>query len=573
MINKKLILLGLFTVIIIAVFFMFYNLSWEEMEISFKKEVKEQKITYYLDINLDEIYLEDDMEAYSLKNGQVFRNGQKINSDLDKSTTERIMRLAYFYEWMRLDPLLFSATADLEKFSESIIRLKTEEAMIREEKDWSEKFYPIDFLTKFIEASYSFGLFNSEISESRAQDLLEKIAEVQEAYKEEAQNLKEKIDSFGGETKYLGLGGNTYTTFSIMSEDLSTMLANAELLRKEIEKRKKCLIESLEFCQLENKPAIVEAESLKTGEPPDLLTVEELNIPVDADYFGPFIINSPCWDKKTEQYLYTRVRCKNSQGYCFYWPHLADNVYFARLQTTAFDQYLINKEVERKTQSATAPYVCNNLEYQPKLATVSYFYQNYSNDRVFGKVKENIEFKKFSLEFQKLIEAGKQAEDSFFGSQFPAEDNLEQLSNYYLSVYNFLLHNQVASLIDKKEFLFRYLLIKEKFVNFDLLVNRIVYHLSSTFLRENTLEYERPININPRYMYSFRSHYSLLFLNFSPSVWRLNYKPQYLKTDYDIGEPDEKAIIDYYEAVDKYGRENILNWYKIYNETPTRKDL
>lgn len=478
-------------------------------------------------------------------------------------------RMALFYGWTEEDPLLFSATLDSKKFLEAVSYLKKDHDEFLETYGWQDPIFPLDFLKSFGEAGAAFERLKNDLTEENALALIEKTESAAEAYEKNLSRFKTVIAGLGdtilGGKKYAPLGGETYTTIEIILDDLILMEKNLAALKKEIRERKNCLLVSEEFCR---RPLQELAEpELKTPaeKSPPLLSEKELGFKDGAVYRGPYEINSLCWQGREKQYLYVEDQCSEAMGYCAPVFHLATNLYFTRVDDYfPLDRYMKEKGALAIPQSATTYYDCNNLEYQADLSTLDYFYRNYKNDRLFENLKGNDGFEKWPEEFRTTVNDGISAENYFFDSRYPSEDELDQLGEFYGSTYSYLKGNPLPeTAAHKDDFLKRYLVIKEKTADIDLTLRRAGSFLAS-FGR-----FFKWIEPNPseNYAYPVRSSYSLTYFNFSPDVWRLKEKPRYLVQNKEstLG-AESDYMMSYETAILRYGKKNLFKWRGIYNQ-------
>jgi len=229
--NKKLlIILALGILIIVSILVYFSN---NKAEKSAPAEEPKKEALFYDDINLESIYPDGDELAYSLRNGEVFQGENKLNENKDKEKIEKVLRLALFSQWMKEDPLLFSATADADKIGESIELLAKGQKEFLEKNGWQENIFATDFLQSFVDSSKQYEIFKNKISIGNAFQLIESIEKTNSLYALDAENLKKVFSSIGSDLMHVGLSGDTYTTFGIMVDDLDKIAENQKLMAEE----------------------------------------------------------------------------------------------------------------------------------------------------------------------------------------------------------------------------------------------------------------------------------------------------------------------------------------------------
>lgn len=534
-----------------------------------------ENIPYYGDLVIQEMHLDGDDSSYSMRRGDFFRNGIGPVPVSDTEKTDRLLRLAFFHQWTNEDPLMSSLTIDADRVGQVVATLKEEQDGFLGLYEKKNSIFPFDFLDMFIEASMAHVEFTKDISERNAKKLLEKMENANDAYFKDAESFYNIISDLKrnelNDKKLAFLAGDTYTDSRIVLDDIDKIKNNSLKIGVEINKRKKCLLESSIHCKRLfagiPKPRLSEKE--ESG--PNILSDRILNLEDGIDYFGPYEVNSWCWNGVSDrQYLYAAVDCRGLPGSCIGLSQLATNTYYemVELSKMPFEKYMKEQGVLLIPQQATNPYECMNLEYQPKLATVDYFVREYKDRRFFEEVKKGEVFRSLSEGSKRVIEAGVEAERSFFDSKYPSENKLEFLGNYYAHALSYFSDKDVE--IERYKLRERYLVIREKLVNVDLVMNRIK-HIFSGFRKKA----DRVAPPSLAYVHFVRSNYSIFFLNFSSAVWRSGEKLRYMNRGYaEHADKDgllSVYVIDYEDAVNKYGEEKIQKWTNIYNTNKEKR--
>lgn len=533
------------------------------------------RVPYYADLVIEGMSLDNDDSSYAVRQGEFFQNGIKLDPDENKEKTDRILRLALFYQWTKEDPLMASSTLDADKIGLSVNSLKTHQNAFIKTFGYDADIFAVGFFEKYIDASIAYRDFSKNISENNAQILLGKMEDADNAYNKEEENLSGAIGDLKknglGEKRLVFLAGDTYTTADIVFRDLEKIKENSAKIKDEIKLRKECLLGSPADCirPLENfiEPELIAANKVE----PAILPKKILNLRDDVNYSGPYEVSSSCWKSPTgsKQYLYVSQECADADGYCLESSNLGTNIYFEKVEkgNLRFEKYIKEQGVLLIPQSATNPYECMNLEYQPKLATINFFYNKYKGKRFYEGMKAGDIFRELSPEAKGIIEKGVEAERAFFDTKYPSEYELEYLGNYYAYTYSYFSTKDINA--GKDDLLERYSIIKEKVADIDLVVNKIL-NIFSGYQKKAGPD-NPPLKA---YIYFVRSNYSIFFLNFSSGIWRSDGSLRYLNSKNDFigkGEVLPVFVIDRNDAIKEYGEEKVLEWLDVYNRNVQKR--
>jgi len=220
---------------------------------------------------------------------------------------------------------------------------------------------------------------------------------------------------------------------------------------------------------------------------------------------------------------------------------LASDNYYRKPNRDLWDKEF-PKKYDRIRQKETSNYLCSDLSYQAKLATLDSFFQEYRTKPIIFKIDPK------EVRNTQLLNSAKEFEQDFFNDKFPGENNMIILSNYYINLYKEVQNQEL-----RDELLKRYLIITRKLSNFHLVLNNVAYD----FLRTIKEEEKKPGSMQTSemlysYIYLFRTAWSLNYLTFSPSVWRS--KPiQFFEKMKNIGNPKEPPYITSEEMLKKLG--------------------
>jgi|GEM_PF-5571540 len=493
----------------------------------------------------------------------LFHYTAKKAEKVTENTQE--LRLEKFTQWMKEDPLLFDPYMNQLQYSEAATRYISSMQIFLNAIQ-GEKISPTNFMEKFGVASLQYQKFQENVSEDNAKALLAAIGDAQKAYEDDAAQIIKSFESLKeipqSDKKIAFLGGETTTDIAIIINDLKMIQKNGEALKREIAGREKCLTQSVEFCKKPSDSFLQPQEIAPENEVPETLSKEELEIPADAIVRGPYRVNSSCWNKRDYQWLYSWQYCED-KTYCGYRAYLSDNRYFNTVGQLLLEKNIVDDAVKLKPMGVSAPYTCNNLEYKNVVEAMDYFIRTYAHGTNGGFLNS------FSFdgdgEFMRIISKGQVAEKAFFEANYPSQNSLEYLGNYYLYAYGYAVRNQLLENDQRQELLRLGILIQEKMVNMPDVLNNLsmfIERLNEVILKTGA----RPPLL---YLYVTKSSYSELFYSFSPAVWRLEEKLHFL----DIGASSENnfkmndlKIMDFKAAKLEYGEEALLNWINIFED-------
>ena len=233
------------------------------------------------------------------------------------------------------------------------------------------------------------------------------------------------------------------------------------------------------------------------------------------------------------------------------WGTLATNAFFREPRPEVPSQAkVLEKGYKLIHQSAAAPYGCNNLEYKAVLQVLDHAAVNYSSSPVFaGLDLAGPAFSGLSGPIAKVLKAEKE----FAGEKIRSQRALERLELAYYTAWKAFLEG--GHYLTAQKLLGRWRVINLKTANFWLVLNRLRHHMAS--YRKTMLDVElRPDPLaRTTSLFLTKTHYSLVFMPFSPSVWLLPEKPAYLLPGTRIS--GVASVMGYDEAVKKYGAREV----------------
>ena len=473
---KKTKTLFLLLLVFIIPFFSFFLFNY----ISLQQELREAPP--YQDIVVEELRLQNDGDRrYSFRGGEIFQGNKKLGPFFHREKYVRLLRLALFYQWSKENPLLADPRLDAQKFAELTAKLDFNQKEYLSLIVVSDPFLPIEFLKSFALNTQKYQDFLSRPDEAGALELIRSSIASADGYRENAL-LQKRIIQNAPDQGSFSVGSSSANYKSLILDNLGLTLSNSQELQKEINERKKCLTEAPAYCQ-RSIMNIEEPEKRKNkknntfpilGE--DLL---DGYLNPDLPINGPFSVKSYCWSRETDQHLlYTQNFCFSPND-CVFYSKLATNNFY-RTRFVKFNGQAVEDGLE--IQRETSPYTCADNDYKPTLATINYFFANYKNKKIFPEIKKDFE-NLLSDDLNALIEKSIKAENDFFEENYPSEESLKNLSQYYARTYAQLASQSAEDSDLKKirdELLQRHVIIEGKLTDFDLVFNFFVKYIEKT---------------------------------------------------------------------------------------------
>jgi len=456
-------------------------------------------------------------------NGQTYRitpEGKVFDISRDTFLTNRtlhgeILALALFYKASMEDPLLYSPHLNTENWNITLDKLthargefftarennlqdkrRVDRMPYRKITQNPESIYPFEFLKLFITAAELQDLFLQKPSDTLAKKIIKKQKEAQKAYKKSAVGHLAQLNMLpeSADSKILLFLGSA-TNVETIRNDFELITQNARALLKDIQLRERCL--SFGFCNN------IQRAVLHTGKPlsPILLSEKEnFKIPLELitpprtrEMRGPYIISSNCWTKTfalLEKQWPMYLSISSFEDVKTSLPMLANEIFYWDVRTTpnTTDKERARLGISYNDQVATNTYMCNDNSFHTKIMTLSYLEHIVKSSGVITK-----------------------AEKYLLRPYIPSDELLPILSKEYWAV-------------NTQEATTRRLIVENQLVDFDLILGKL-YELMGVYTDITNIN-KRPFA--PRSILGPRSSYSLLYLSFAQSVWRLQEHPQYL---------------------------------------------
>ncbi|HBI25853.1 MAG: hypothetical protein UT41_C0001G0011 [Candidatus Wolfebacteria bacterium GW2011_GWC2_39_22] len=514
------------------------------------------------------VRINGDTAVYDVEGLAVYRDGVPGSYG---EQGERAQRVAYFATWMELDPLFASAYIDIPQTQKTIIGLQKTQDRFKNELRETSDIYPIAFLTSFLTASASLKDFEKTYSEQAAYTLLAHIKKARDAYEQDIRNLQKVIAPLVTQPhKLVFLDGQGISDYARISADLDIMLRNAIAIKDAITLREQCLTKDAGTCSL-SLPSTKEPSSIEWSQKTyPVLSAKELHLRKGTRYDGPYRVEGQCWKESTEQSMLVGTECPDSLSYCFQKSFITDAAYYVEATPGSSYEKFYNQGIQAVPQSATTPYDCIDLEYQMELATIHSFVRTYANEAIFPQI---LSLENLSDSEKQSMQRGAEAERLFFQSSSPSVRELDYLGNWYGYAYGMLAINHPNTDPIQNLLLHRYAEQRERMSDFYLLANKTYFHFDN-FIDERVSSNQSTPTSLPVYVYPIRSHYSLLYMNTSPLVWRIQEHPLYmLKNQPAPKRPEQGGIRSRAYMFDKYGKEAVLRWQDMYDAiTPFAHD-
>ena len=405
-----------------------------------------------------------------------------------------------FYTLTEKDPLFYSPFLDGKEFKAALNRLKESERQIKKISienylrnenllDNENSLYiktltktdifPYRFLEGLISINQETDKFLENPSTEKGYHLLTLYAEAADSYLQNISSLIEAIETIEEEQRKKPiLFLDSQTNLNIILKDYWAIKKNAYTLKEEIDQRKKCLEGELNCLKLKKKHNIEYLlQALEQSLPPPPLEelkpegklvrdVIQITYP-EAEVRGPYKIKSACWQSPNNNYwhwIYLIYEKKESTTLII--SKLAEQNYY----------FIIRNPPRNKLEEAIAE---KGLDFRPILATNHYN----CTDSTFYPTLLTLDFIK-----EEVVKTGKEPKRLLEERQ-----------------YKFLAVNQFGLLAP--------------------LINKTAFILDS---QAKQLKLDKTIFLPLHYFYGLHSAYSIFYLPYAQSVWRMDEELQYL---------------------------------------------
>ena len=409
--------------------------------------------------------------------------------------------LESFVKLTEQDPLFYSPFMDYDQFITSINSLSEAETQLKETiidsiKDDNANYtntfvalyenhqlFPTEYLEQLAATTRLTDIFLAEPTPKKAKELIDNYEKTAAAYVEAAKSGVEvfkTIDSYMRSDRplvYFFVG--SATTKDIVQHDYQLIAKNATALQEEVERRRNCLFGKDPCKPIDNSSNTDDLLSTLNEEiPPENSRTAFVKDTLpgagrEPQVRGPYKAKSSCWYDATEEPWFYLVYSKEPGYSTLVMPKLSSQNYYRTVSASTTDPI---------GQAA----LDMNLSFYSQLETTTYE----CTDLTFYPDLLTIDFMADQINTENLT--------------------LEDISSNIK--YSRLLENRFSFMAPAFEALASY-----------------------TRLLEASQRAESSLVISPQFLFSTRSAYSLTFMPFAKSIWRIDDQPKYLVSDEQYG--------------------------------------
>jgi hypothetical protein len=432
----------------------------------------------------------------------------------------------------------------------------------------NDRFIPTDFLAEVGMTNKITQDFLKNPADDKANNLVVQYDKTLKAYRAGLDFLLSKVkkDYKNKDVEFKSFG--SVTDPSIIAGDLELMKLNSEQLSREIKNRQDILKGKYIYSSRLKRFPSFESNTVGTRK---LLPKGELaiNDKVQNNLSGPYLISNSCLGKIGQSSLYYTA-LDRSGPLEFYFPKLAtDNYYQAFDPKKSQDQKYLAKGLLYHHFRESNTYRCNDSEYQAKLFTIDTFYKKYVKRQALS-ILDRSYLKGISASIRRNLLILSDKERELLATKVPGDEEASSLINLYAEGYQALKginSSDKQKQSDQDELLNRYLLLKDRMVavgpilSSGLSLGNLVARFDGGMIKADSGF--------KSFLYATRSIYSITFLNFAMSTYRINNHPKY------VGEFSPKngdKVLSLYKTrsqlLKDFSIQKILSWQKV-----TEKEL
>lgn len=511
-----------------------------------------------------EYYILDTLED-GLAGSYVMQNGEVVE---DRETEKKIIGLRNFYELIREDPLFYSPYFDAgemerivksyDDYEETLLGSLTGGEVVELSKFYKENnqklnLIPHNFLKSIPETILKTEKFYVNPSYENAQKLLTNYEKTNEEYKngvKDALGIMEKsieISKIENGSWPIISGFGVATSIKTIKDDLNVIVRNAEELEVSIEKRKMVLegqeviFESvnrseIDIAETNPKVVVTQDEALNPGTKWENLIGDSM----EDEYLikGPYEIDTYClgfadgFKAGKHLFYYSEVLEDGSWRFSTRLSALAsERIYGPYIQEGGRLKRVLEKENWSRTNALSGCKCQTTAHDIINLQLIDFMHETLKANRIYNDTEPN------DWELKALAEQGRFLEEEFL--QYPAQSTLEKLGKNYREAYETIkniekrdyydkaiVSAETANLADKKQKLLDYsLAIESKFFLFPEVLKAYLVIVKT----RGRLFSEVNENLGGNEVINQDIMYSLMYAQWSDSVWRIEEMPQYVE--------------------------------------------
>ncbi len=484
--------------------------------------------------------------------------------------------LKAFYQWTKEDPLFTSPNFPSASFLKNVEALEEEQKAMLQYLKVKNEIFPVDFLKDIAYVSSLHQDFINHPSAPLANKLIAAYYQTEADYRKSGEMFLNflKSDNFLKANDTF-VSFNTATDQAVITQDFEKILLNDKFLQKEIADRESCFRQGRNCRQPFQSFQDRNLTENKSSFQKDLLP-RNILLPFLSEkdsLSGPYLVSTPCFglnkDLKSPSYPFFVIlphdvvaSPDDSRNFQIEYFKLASTNYYKKVQDD--DIALLGYDLDRIMVPESNIYFCPDSSFQNTLASIDNLYRTNHNYSLYESL---LKLNNLPEKIKAVFEQGKILENNFSKAPYPSEDDAENLIGYYAYTYktigdwnkNLAYQNStwLKEVSDKRDtFLNMYLTYSRKFSNIDFILADAVRHFSAFRLR-----YALSPRAGLSYIYGIRSMYGLVYLSFSPSVFRQPDPLDYIEKRQVTGPVGFDGIyITYQQAIQKYSSQQIQKW-------------
>jgi len=502
-------------------------------------------------------------KKYAVRNGRVVPSINIFDS-------VKILRLAAFYQWNKEDPLYYSPDINPTQFNLAVEKVDKAQKELLSALKMEDRVYPTEFLYSFGKTASLTHEFMKNPSQTSAEIMLSMQLQTVDKYDNEVNRMLSILRSIRKNNKKISNYNSTVLFNVSLTPD--TVISNFESLnensiamQKEIHERKMCY-EGKGICkrpsQFFRKP-----QNEFTGIPlKKSKFLDSKMVFATAEDFEPnqikgiFRAKTPCYGwgenfSSPEDYYYLR----EFENMLTVRP--ATEIYFRKLlpiPDVSARRKMFMDHIPYAFEDSSILYMCSNHDHLVQISEMYYFLNNsdpiLSQEGIIDNSTLDPLFAQKAEEYEKKI----------FEADHLSYDELSVLADYYVYIYKHIVSqdsNSAENIKLKDELLKRKLMIQNKLGLFYKILNFSALAIEETEelgYKNHPKEYVEII------MYYYRNFYGVMYMPFSPAIYRNDEPPVYLDRRYVEDAIGLDGIrMSYSQAKTKYSAREIQRFLDI----------